>query len=281
MAIKVIQNILDKLKVRKERIVLSKLLTSLLHNDSHTLHDLITKYGIDVNKLISSEDIMASCVVPGDSNWHTLQSRYSETEITAVIPLMIAARAGSYWCCQTLLSHGADVNIKEPKTSNTALLYALDGQGYKSCSKLLIDKGADVTRKDEYGSSVLNKLLARMTNTDCLIDESQSLLLEQVLSLGAKPDANDMAIVLHRLKLSLDKHTDELLYDRVKLFTTLREKGGNDVLVNDPSIFHKCDPTGELEQYVLALDKKNSAPALNKDVRINTNSDIDTEVDFK
>ena len=61
-------------------------------------------------------------------------------------PLMSAAKTGVNDLVLTLLKHGADVNSKEPRRNQTALMWAIAFK-HPETAKLLIEHGADVNAK--------------------------------------------------------------------------------------------------------------------------------------
>lgn len=105
--------------------------------------------------------------------------------------LMKAAKAGNDWQIKTLLRSGAKVNLKD-KDGWSALMYAVRYQESMTCVDLLIEAGAAVKTKNNYGSTplavaacynnnpeVIKKLLSFYTTSDKEVLKSMVLLLSE------------------------------------------------------------------------------------------------------
>ena len=68
--------------------------------------------------------------------------------------LMRAAKAGNEWEVKNLLLSGADVNLTD-EDGWTALMYAVRYSEAQDCTDSLLEAGADITKKNNYGSSAL------------------------------------------------------------------------------------------------------------------------------
>ena len=68
--------------------------------------------------------------------------------------LMRAAKAGNEWEVKNLLLSGADVNLTDDD-GWTALMYAVRYSEAQDCTDSLLEAGADITKKNNYGSSAL------------------------------------------------------------------------------------------------------------------------------
>jgi uncharacterized protein len=65
---------------------------------------------------------------------------------SGVTPLMAAAKTGETEVVSVLLAHGADVNIKEPRRDQSALMWAIAFK-HPDTARLLVEKGAKVNVK--------------------------------------------------------------------------------------------------------------------------------------
>lgn len=68
-------------------------------------------------------------------------------------PLLVAARDGDVASLQSLLQHGADVNMQDEEGS-TALHWAADGN-HVAAVRALLEHGADATVTDSQGDTAL------------------------------------------------------------------------------------------------------------------------------
>ena len=112
-----------------------------LHNMAIRNHStrLLIERGADVNAMNS----YATRVFPG------------ETFVSSA-PLYYAAK-WSTECVALLLQHGAQVNIQDDTTNETALYQACIGNNIE-CTELLIKNGADVNSRDALGRTILRRL---------------------------------------------------------------------------------------------------------------------------
>lgn len=101
-------------------------------------------------------------------------------------PLMCASMYGKTEVVAYLISHGAAVNIVQPKGENTALIYAVANK-HTEVVKILLQNKADITSKNKNGKTALQRatelnlseIVSLFDNADVdLLGGLQALLIE-------------------------------------------------------------------------------------------------------
>ena len=139
--------------------------TTALHwavywNDLHTA-DLLIRAGADVNATnrYGASPLWMACTDGNDAMVRMLLNAGANPNLLAVggePVLMAAARAGSLEAVKALLTYGADINRKEPRHGQTALMWAIGGHDQHSAvAQVLLEHGADVNVRSQGGFTPL------------------------------------------------------------------------------------------------------------------------------
>ena len=108
------------------------------HGATETLHEAVASADIDEVKRLISEG-------------HDVNSRDNKGQT----PLHFAANRGQKEILEVLLANGADIEARDGRWHNTALLNA-SVRGRKEVVELLLEKGANIEAKDGNGGTPLN-----------------------------------------------------------------------------------------------------------------------------
>ena len=130
----------------------------------------------------------------------------NETDASGCTLLMRAAKSGNEWQLKRLLEAGADYNSTD-KDGWTALMYSVRYNESLECTELLVDAGADVKLKNNYGASAL--VLAACYNNNPKV---LSKLLKQYKS------SDNEILRAFVFMLSEQNITEDALLSKVNLF---------------------------------------------------------------
>lgn len=157
-------------------------------NDLSTV-ELLVRAGADVNasNRFGATPLWMACSVGNGGIVQALVQAGANPKVPALggePVLMTAARAGSVEAVKALLAGGADVNAKESRQGQTALMWAVGGRdSHPDVVGVLIERGADVNARSSGG---LTPLLFAVREGDL---ESTRLLVK------AGANLNDRAIL--------------------------------------------------------------------------------------
>ena len=176
--------------------------TTALHwavywNDLHTADPLI-RAGADVNATnrYGASPLWMACTDGNDAMVRMLLNGGANPNLLAVggePVLMAAARAGSLEAVKALLTYGADINRKEPRHGQTALMWAIGGHDQHSAvAQVLLEHGADVNVRSQGG---FTPLMFAVRQGD---EQSTRLLIKAGANVNDRamlPDGQQMAIL--------------------------------------------------------------------------------------
>ena len=142
--------------------------------------ELLLARGADANRFISTNTDIKDCNLTVNNP-----------------PLICAASSRSNKSLSLLLSHGADVNIKNEK-NQTALMFAVDQlvdeDKCKDTVQILLDNGADVNCKDSEGNTAL------IVAVKCCFRKAAFILLENGADIKVMNDEGESALTIAALK---------------------------------------------------------------------------------
>lgn len=168
-------NVQSKMKILIKEEGMTPLLWAAEYGDAQTLELMIGKGG-DVNKTS----------LAGDSS------------------LIYASRNGWMDIVELLLENGASLNYKNPFTENTALVEAVLA-GHSHIMQYLVDKGADVAYRDQYGNTLIMLAASRAHLVEVMY------LLERGLKINTRNKNGDTALHLSIGDFAKRLYTQEYL----------------------------------------------------------------------
>jgi ankyrin repeat protein len=153
---------------------------TVANSDIQSLNRLITHY--DYGKYLSSTDINGSTVIHNavkkrDMKMLTTLLSYNQVDLDALEGRIVGGHAAIHHACldglseilAELLKHGASVNIKSNSSVGETPLQICCKYGYINCAKQLLDAGASLETRDNFGNNA--SFWAYSNHQDVLIKE--------------------------------------------------------------------------------------------------------------
>jgi ankyrin repeat protein len=150
--------------------------------------------------------------------YHFGNKSTSEIDPSGTSLLYYACRYGRHSVAKWLLQYGANPDIQMKVAPKSTPLHVAKYRGHLSIVELLLEYGADVNIKNDYGATVFEEVILKEVNKDVsdkikdlLLKHQHNLKSEKILDIHVYDDDGDGQKPIAKIKLGLEAKKRDLL----------------------------------------------------------------------